>query len=255
MADIVQFSEADLHVMRDLLAWWRRQPGNVPGKRGPERPPPKAPDVYVALTPSAGIPPLTDVPGTGTLVHEEPGSASCAIYRLDDDTGELFAAVDVTRTVYNLAESAIDGGIFIPVWRDKWGAWLAQPSGDGSFFAQIGNRTEVQEVGTSTSFTPYAGTGPQAIFLYDFFQVAPGFGWTWPAVSGGITGTAAAKEFNNNDSVSSGKIVRMYPGYDGRLVGGIMEYVFFYPKALVNVTLAGSCVSGAPVVTPTLTYD
>lgn len=86
------------------------------------------PEIYVALTPAGGIPALAEGPDAGTAFGEGdiPGSADCQIYQVI--AGSLDTITGVTRTVYNLSESDIDGDSWILATRDKFGKWWAVPS-------------------------------------------------------------------------------------------------------------------------------
>lgn len=81
------------------------------------------PEVYIAYTPTGGIPALAvNITGTGTQEEDDtPGSAECDIYRIIDG---FFVSTGVTRTVYNLSPLAVDGKHWIVVMRDKWGTWV-----------------------------------------------------------------------------------------------------------------------------------
>lgn len=83
------------------------------------------PEVYIAKTPSGGIPARTETSGSSTLV--EPGSAECDIYRIYADTVEPMEGL--SHLVYNISDNAVDGDTYITIVRDKLGVWLAQVSG------------------------------------------------------------------------------------------------------------------------------
>lgn len=95
----------------------------------------QAPEVYAALTPSAGIPALTGSIGTGTGsgYGDMPGSATCWLFRVDNVTGDM-TPLHYSRVIYNLYATAIPGSNWVTVKRDKWGTWWvdAQQSSGGS---------------------------------------------------------------------------------------------------------------------------
>ncbi len=119
MADGYYLSESDLAVLKEMLAWYKRQPGNTQNRHGDssidfaDHP---APEVYVAFTPLAGIPALVDA---------TPGSATCDIYRILN--GVLVpAGSPLQRTVYNISQTTVVGGTYVKVERDKWGSWVTE---------------------------------------------------------------------------------------------------------------------------------
>lgn len=85
----------------------------------------QASHTYVALTPSGGIDALSRE-DTGTDSDDIPGSATCEIYRINltDETMEIVGD-DLTKTVYNIADYAIEPNEWIVVTKCKNGAWVA----------------------------------------------------------------------------------------------------------------------------------
>lgn len=112
-----------------FLQMWR----DFVSRRGPQQrqdttKPPQAPEVYVARTPTAGIPAL-GVEGTGTSTDDVPGSADCPIYQLVDAPGTaedafLSKVGQVEHTVYNVGEEDVPGDRWVVIIRDKFGKWL-----------------------------------------------------------------------------------------------------------------------------------
>ena len=92
-----------------------------------------APDVYIALPPSGGIPALTRAAGTSAGDGDKPGSAICNIYRIDYTVDpEVLEPVDgLDATVFNLSTTAVDED-WIEVKRTKFGIWLAATSSSSS---------------------------------------------------------------------------------------------------------------------------
>lgn len=125
-------SENDRRVLGEMFAWWRRFNTNtkVGGRSDQidheEFP---APEVYVAYSPSGGIPGRV-----GTV----PGSEICDIYQIsftdgDPEQPELVQINPLTQRVYNISARSIGGRDPILVIRDKLGQWIVQSqSGDGS---------------------------------------------------------------------------------------------------------------------------
>jgi hypothetical protein len=100
-----------------------------------------APDVYVAQTPAGGIPALANATGTGEI--DDPGFADCQIFRIitvpQSGTGtnpsaiyELSQVGTFTQRVFNVSTTAVPGGIYMPIFRDKFGSWLTDLSGEAS---------------------------------------------------------------------------------------------------------------------------
>jgi hypothetical protein len=139
MATGYVLSEMDVRLLRELVAQQRRGVRNTTGRPRVEvETDPVAPEVYVARTPGDGIPQLAEVSlgtgtGTGTTVGEDIevvlGSAVCDVYRLDVSPGggdaTLTPVTGLTRRVFNLFGEGIAGGRWLPVAREKYGAWLA----------------------------------------------------------------------------------------------------------------------------------
>src|SRR5882757_5232605 len=91
MATVYGLTETDVKVLKGLLEAHRGRQRNNSGRAPVELDDQPAPDTYVALTPSGGIPALDPSyfgtggsVGTGTAVGEGdlPGSADCDIYQL-----------------------------------------------------------------------------------------------------------------------------------------------------------------------------
>jgi hypothetical protein len=129
MAKVLRtLSEADEAALKELLDAYRGRGLNTRG-RSPGYPldDGSAPEVYVAKTPTGGIPAL-DEPGVGTGTSAEgavPGSAECVVYRVLGlpDSPVLYEITGVSRVVYNLANAAVGGDRLVHVFRDKWGQW------------------------------------------------------------------------------------------------------------------------------------
>lgn len=86
----------------------------------------RAPDVYVARTPSGGISGMDEFSGTGSATGSmyEPGFAFCDIWRLDRTTGKLVQVLSAPDAkVYNFTGAAVGGNQWVLVCRDKFGTW------------------------------------------------------------------------------------------------------------------------------------
>lgn len=119
MADGYLLTERDRAIMREIVAEVRRTIGNTTGRAGVEWDEHQAPEVYVAKTPSGGIP---------ALANDEPGSAACYVYRIIEGS---IGSIGARRIIYNLGSTAVSGDEWIPVIRDKFGAWLVAGGGAG----------------------------------------------------------------------------------------------------------------------------
>lgn len=150
MKEIFGLTRAD----RDLLDELHRRFGtlreNAPSARLPidiTDEPPQAPEVYIALVPSGGIPACEGVTGTGGpsfLAGDVPGYADCGIYRLVN--GVIYYTRQ-TKKVYNLSGDVITQQ-WITVKRDKFGQWFADTGGGGNTNCET--RNEVWMIAMST---------------------------------------------------------------------------------------------------------
>lgn len=96
---------------------------------------PQAPDVYIARSPTGGVPALDQV-GTGTSTDDAPGSADCYVYQIihPPGTGDdpyLLRVGQVSKTVYNIGNGDIEGDSWFLVIRDKFGKWIAAVGDNG----------------------------------------------------------------------------------------------------------------------------
>ena len=94
------------------------------------------PEVYLARTPSAGIP-GSDVAGTGTSGDDIPGSATCDIYRLlEENNGtagdSCLRKMFIDKVVWNVSTEDFEGDSWILVIRDKNGQWFAVSTNGGA---------------------------------------------------------------------------------------------------------------------------
>jgi hypothetical protein len=137
-------TEDDVLLLREVAREFRtRRPARGGYREGEESG--QTPDVYVALTPSGGIAAFRDYSATGTGtgtatatggdLTNQPGSATCVVYHLELQ-GLPAATIPelnsvnggtLTKTVYNLMPVAIPGGMFVLIFRDKFGEWYVPP--------------------------------------------------------------------------------------------------------------------------------
>lgn len=93
----------------------------------------QAPETYIAFPQDEdGIPALTPNVGTADDDYDEPGVATCDIYRIivTDGTPKLQPISGLEREVYNLSENAVPQA-WLTVTRDKFGQWLPFDPGTG----------------------------------------------------------------------------------------------------------------------------
>lgn len=125
-------SEDDLRILQRVIDRERRQIINAPALTSTERwdqgEDHQAPEVYVALPPSGGIPASTVTPISGDV----PGSADCTIYQvlIESGTPRLRPITGLTKKVYNITDTAVSR-VWTPVSRDKFGRWIALAGGGG----------------------------------------------------------------------------------------------------------------------------
>ena len=85
----------------------------------------------IARTPEGGIPLLDDNDTDGTLIDDEPGSATCDTYYIDEVSG-LMVATGESETVYNVGEFDVDEHMWIVICKTSSGNWVVvypqQPS-------------------------------------------------------------------------------------------------------------------------------
>lgn len=134
-------TDSDHAALREMLR--ERQGGRVnapnrqPSRLAEEQSGHQAPEVYIALTPTDGIP---------ARVGTTPGSAECVIQHIDS-TGDLAEVASFAQPVYNVSTSAVAGDEYISVKRDKYGTWLADTGGGGAAVVLF-TITDAEECGT-----------------------------------------------------------------------------------------------------------
>lgn len=117
---IYGLTSADVAKLRRLIEFAEKQGFNFGRATRPEDDP-TAPETYVALVPTDGI------PGRDGLT---PGSAECQLFVVRNRTAEpQLGQIGKIVTVFNVSTEAIEAegtaDLYIPVTRDKFGTWLA----------------------------------------------------------------------------------------------------------------------------------
>lgn len=136
MADGYFLSEEDRVTLKAIIDEVRRRFGNLVGRGREgsiEYEEQMAPEVYIARTPAAGIPALVEPaggagPGTGTesgASWGEPGHADCDIFQIVVQSGaaELRSVPNLSKRVFNLSFTAMEGNTWVILSRDKFGRW------------------------------------------------------------------------------------------------------------------------------------
>lgn len=124
----------DLETLRTVKRLIQNGKLNTSGRDEAKNGVSQSPDVYIAKTPTGGI------PGRVSLT---PGSAECEVYVLVD--GVLEALGIEVQTVYNLGTTAIEGNLYIAIKQDKFRIWLADVPGLG-ITGYTGNRVIIEGV-------------------------------------------------------------------------------------------------------------
>lgn len=121
MAEIYGLSAADIGVLREIAKWWRASPRRRGDTFDPGEEIGQAPEIYVARTPTTGIPAMTEA--AGTSIDDQPGYADCTIYRtIPVSDVPTLKALGIERRIHNLG-AEIGGEVWIFVMRDKFGVW------------------------------------------------------------------------------------------------------------------------------------
>ena len=138
-------TDADERLLQETISYVRSLRQNSPRQSGPDRSfnegeDHQAPEVYIALPPSEGIPALGDVAMTGTGTGSGtvnppplPGSAECQFYEIayDPIDGDYLQEIpELIHTVYNISSAVVTGWIIAV--RDKSGKWVAVSPGAGT---------------------------------------------------------------------------------------------------------------------------
>lgn len=131
MADFYFLSGEDRQLLGELLKREKQSRVNTQNRPAVEEILDKAPDVYIARSPPLGIPALTEhdtsTTGTGTIEsgEDQPGSAICKIYKIQNISGiDKLVYIGRNYLVYNISTSVIPGWRWIKVGKDKFGNWI-----------------------------------------------------------------------------------------------------------------------------------
>jgi hypothetical protein len=124
---LVDFSPEDLEILRLVIADFKQLRQNAPLRSEIPNSEQTATEVYIALPPEDGIPPLTRAgAGTAPLAEsgDSPGAAICTIYRIviRNSVPELLST-GIRQNVYNLTENTI-GYDWLVVARTKFGQFI-----------------------------------------------------------------------------------------------------------------------------------
>lgn len=180
-------TERDHQLLQRFLRAARREPQNIRGQsferqKMLEAEGHQSPEVYLALPPEDGIPPIL----RSQLTHEiedQLGSAVCQIYRMIN--GIAYPVSNVTRLVYNPTDSYIPryldiaigtGGTgdypnWIPVHKTKFGQWIVgmgagTPNYVGYTTEDIDNN-ELGLISIQGTFCDISSVGPRGLLTAD----------------------------------------------------------------------------------------
>lgn len=124
---LIYLTPEDVKVLQALVRFGRSQRVNLLALHEglPEG---LAPDVYIAKTPTGGIPALTLPVGTSTGMFATPGKADCDIYTIRETTlggtPQLVPIPNIERTVYNISLVDVEENEYILIKRIKGGKWV-----------------------------------------------------------------------------------------------------------------------------------
>ncbi|TXH16951.1 MAG: hypothetical protein E6R03_04710 [Hyphomicrobiaceae bacterium] len=162
--DAYYLNREDLVKFRTL---WKAHKG-----KGPVRPrsddrrrdPYQPPEVYLARTPSGGIP-SNNSSGTGTASDDAPGCAQCRIYRIVEASGtasgddSVQAIPGLEKTVYNFSGADILEEQWVLIVRDKFGQWYVPPNPpDVSVLHQCTNYDDLPTYPNLSAVISYSGS-------------------------------------------------------------------------------------------------
>lgn len=163
--DIINFSAADLEILRGIVYRERNRPKNTTGRSAVpayEDNPPPTTEVYIAKVPDSGIPAL--VRELFSSDGDKPGYRTCDIYRIRivDGVPRLQSVSDpsttMSRRVYNISLSEIveEDIPWVKIVREKFGSWLADT---GSTAAAVGTGSDSDYCGHLILNCPEDGPG------------------------------------------------------------------------------------------------
>jgi|TARA_R110000824_G_scaffold395565_1_gene596318 hypothetical protein len=112
-------TDEDAEILKEVIRLGKESRINSPSKLQIEDDH-QAPEVYIALIPAGGI-----AARSGTTIS----SALCTIYR--NISGTLTPVTEFDHLVYSIQDSALSGGSYTAVKRDKYGEWYADAGGGG----------------------------------------------------------------------------------------------------------------------------
>lgn len=159
------FTAAQVKLINELIRAHRNAQGRL-GRPREAVDDHQAPETYIALTPTGGIPART-----GTT----PGQAECNVFQaeMNGTTRRLRQVPGLTRVVLNIQDQKIPGNKYVETTRDKYGEWLASyfPSSSVELDDREDEAHGAGETGTGTGTGTGTEGGDQLCPLEVCFQV------------------------------------------------------------------------------------
>lgn len=173
MSRINTLSDADVALLREMVAEYKRRRGNPTQRPTQQHVPPQAPEIYIGRTGALGLPPLNDVfVGTGS-VYDMPGGVltaegiyECDIYKIVVNNGVArLVSAGFRKQVYNLSNAVINPSVWFVAMRDKFGSWIAVDAccNDVPIDTEIGTGTSTQFATCSCPLTTFCATFPGTV--------------------------------------------------------------------------------------------
>lgn len=220
-------SDSDLNTLNALLAWWRKSVNNPRFNNQvnySEIDRHQTAEIYVAKTPSGGMPACTGL--------TTPGSAICDIYTIDFTSGDpttptLVALNDTDQRVYNVFPSAFGGGDLALIGKDKAGRWviLSGSAGDGAETPGSGTGPEDEPIAGGCNLAKLKTTDCIKVSTAgdDYYLSHDGTGWTSDKTLNWVGGTGVFRaEWNSSTGLLDLKLggLRMMNCGNGCYTGG-----------------------------------
>ncbi len=122
---LIFLTEKDRRLLQEMLDELNRREIETPRQSDLGREDYQTSECYIAWPPEGGIPALTIEGDYGPSGNDQPGSAVCDIYWINESgTAELQVVTDFKKTVYNFSRIAVPQK-WTAIHRTKYGRWIA----------------------------------------------------------------------------------------------------------------------------------